>query len=169
MIYRDLSKYIKNNDVEELKKYIRKKYYSTFPIPKSIKNVKLDREQELLPRAIKYNAVIKKYIYPLDFFKFKNTKGLDLDFWCDPYALMEKLEKLHKGVLLDTPIIRYDPIDNTDIGHEGRHRSLAYYIAGVQRMPILIMFFHFRSYIPIEKIDKRILRKFEPYEIYKKF
>ncbi|MGC8573878.1 MAG: hypothetical protein ACP5L0_07805, partial [Caldisphaera sp.] len=154
--------------IEGLKNYIRKEYYSTFPIPKTIKYVKLDKEQELLNRGIKYEAVIKKYIYPLDFFKFKNTKGLNIDFWCDPYALMEKLEKLHNGVLLDTPVMRFDPVINKDIGHEGRHRSFAYYIAGVRSMPILIMFIHFRSYVSIKKIDGRILKKFEPYEIYKK-
>jgi hypothetical protein len=168
MIYRDLSKYIEDNDVEGLKRYILKKYYSSFPIPKNIKNVKLDKEQELLPRAIKNGAVIKKYIRPLQFFDFQNTKGLNLSFWCDPHALMEKLEKLHNGVLLDTPVIRYDPVINKDIGHEGRHRSLAYYIAGVHYMPILIMFIHFRSYIPVNEIDNRILRKFRPYKIYEK-
>jgi hypothetical protein len=166
----ELKNLIKENDFEGLKKEL-KKAYGKFNIEKSIKKVKIDPDQERVKYDAKENAVIVTYINPVDFFKYKTTKGKDIRYWLDLNSLIHNLDKLKKGKILNTPILVWDPIENKNVWHEGRHRCYAYYIAGVQKIPILIRFEH--NKIPVNilntnKIKTYVLKKFEPYKIYKK-
>ncbi len=158
---------IKHNNYKQLKKSMRE-YYGTFPIPKTITRVKFDWEQYYVTSAIKHNAVIKTYIKPLQFFEFETTKGLDLKWWLDINALVEKLDQLKKGVMLDTPVVGWDVVKNKNVSHEGRHRCLAYDIAGVRKLAILVVFWHRGLYGNVKNVDGRILRRFKPFEIYRR-
>jgi len=163
----EYKKLIDKNDFEGLARALRKEY-GKFNIPKSIKKVRFDPDQEKTAYAVKMKAVIVTYIHPLDFFKYKTTNGKDIRYWLDFNSLIHNLDRLKSGKTLYTPVIRYDPFENKNVWHEGRHRCYAYYIAGVRKIPLLVKFEHNQKPIPIDEIKSSVLNKFKPYKLYKR-